>query len=227
METKVTVLTSITGKKDYLVDEQTKGKYVAYLDRPYSSPTWEIRKAYDRFGDDRRNSRSPKLQPHLFCDTEYSIWIDGNMSLTKTPESLVKRLLKDHDIALFKHPKRDCIYDEALRCAKGGLDDPEVIIEQVSRYEREGYAKHKGLFECGFIIRRHTPKVIEFNNYWWSEYCRGSVRDQISFAYAADKVGLRINAIDAPWFLDETGVNVVRDDFIRMVPHTILNPLLL
>lgn len=220
----VTTITSITGSKDYLIDEQAKGRYVAYLDRPSTSKTWEVRTAPDLFFDPRRNSRVPKMLSHLYADTEYSLWIDGNMSLKKTPQSLVKRLLGDNDLAIFKHPKRDCIYDEATRCAVAGLDDPEVIIEQVSRYERAGYAKHKGLCECGVIIRRHTPKVIEFNNYWFSEYCRGSVRDQISFMYAVDKVGLRIKTIDAPWFLDHTGMNVLRDDFINMVPHTILNP---
>lgn len=221
---KVTVLTSITGKKDTLIDDQAKGSYVAYLDAPYSSSTWQIKKAFDGFEDSRRNSRVHKMLPHLYVDTEYSLWIDGNMRLTVSPAELAKRYLGEHDIALFRHMKRDCIYEEAIRCAAGKLDDPETIIEQVSRYEREGYGKHKGLYECGFILRRHTPKIIEFNNYWLSEYCRGSVRDQISFAYCADKVGLRIKAIEAPWFLDENGVDVKRSDFLKMVPHTILNP---
>jgi hypothetical protein len=221
---EITVLTSITGGKDYLTEKQPKGTFVAYLDVPRISKTWEVRKAPQIFLEPRRNSRIPKILSHLFCETEYSIWIDGNVTLLKKPEELVKRYLMDNDIALFKHPKRDCIYDEAIRCATGKLDDPEVIIEQVSRYEREGYAKHKGLYECGVIIRRHTPKVIEFNNYWWAEYCRGSVRDQISCAYCADKVGLRIKVLDAPWYLDENGIDVRRSDFVKQVPHTILNP---
>lgn len=221
-----TILTSITGKKDYLVEDRAYGNHLAYLGDMQYSETWNIRKAPDLFKDPRRNSRLPKLLPHLYCETEYSIWIDGNMSLTKPPEELVERYLSQHDIALFKHPKRDCLYEEALRCAKAGLDDPETIIEHVSRYETEGYSKHKGLYECGFILRRHTPKIIEFNNQWFSEWIRGSVRDQISFAYAADKVGLRINGIDAPWELDSGGINVLRSDFIKMVPHTILNPLI-
>ena len=222
----ITVLSSITGDKDSPRDSQKKGKaaFVMYTDKPFTSKTWEIRKGYDRFSDPRRNSRAPKILSHLFSDTEYSIYIDGNMSLVKPPEEIVERFLGDYDFALFKHPKRDCLYDEAIRCAKAGLDDAEVIIGQVTRYEKDGYAKHKGLHECGVLIRRHTPKVIEFNNYWWAEYCRGSVRDQISFMYAADKAGLRIKSIDAPWYLDTNGIDVRRDDFIKMVPHKILNP---
>lgn len=221
---KITVLTSITGNKDPLQEKQAVGnaQWLAYTN--LESKTWETRTPPFLFKDDRRNSRAPKILSHLYSDTEYSIWIDGNMSLLKPPEKIIKRYLGDHDLAVFQHPKRDCIYDEAMRCAKANLDEPETIIEQVSRYEKTGYAKHKGLCECGVLIRRHTKKVIEFNNYWWSEYTRGSVRDQISFMYSVERVGLRINKIDAPWFLDESGVNARRSDFIKIVPHTLLNP---
>src|SRR5690606_11150176 len=101
-----------------------------------------------------------------------------------------------HDIAVFKHPQRDCLYDEATVCALRRLDDPETIIEQVKTYEDRGFSKHKGLCECGIILRRHTPRVERFNEVWWSEYSRHSRRDQISFMYAADKVGLRVNQIE-------------------------------
>lgn len=220
----ITVLTSITGGKDVLQENQPKGNYVAYMDKPQKSKTWTVKTAPDLFKDDRRNSRAPKILSHLYSETEYSIWIDGNITLLKPPEELVERYLGNHDLAVFSHPKRNCIYGEAIRVAKAELDDSEKIIEQVSRYERNGYAKEKGLCECGFLIRRHTKKVIEFNNYWWSEHCRGCVRDQVSFMYAVDEVGLRINKIDEHWYLDKDGLYAHRSDFIKIVPHTILNP---
>lgn len=222
----ITVLTSIVGGKDYLVEEQVKGEaeWRAYLDKPYSSGVWQIEKAYDRLSDPRRNSRAPKLLSHLFSGTEYSIWIDGNISLTKPPEELIERYLQDADMAVFKHPKRDCLYDEATKCAVSGLDDPEVIIEQVTAYERDGFAKHKGLGECNVIFRRHSEKVWRFNEVWWAHYCRFSCRDQISFMYAADSVGIKINMINEPWRIAPDGVSALRGDCIKIVPHTILNP---
>ena len=104
-----TVFTSICGGKDYLIDDQVKGEaaFVAFLSQPYSSNIWNIRKAYSHFKDPRRNSRAPKILSHQFIQDEFSIYIDGNMSLMKPPEELVERYLKDHDIAIFKHPKRD------------------------------------------------------------------------------------------------------------------------
>jgi hypothetical protein len=193
----ITVVTSITSGKDSFLQDQVRGnaKFIAFLDNPKDSDVWEIKKAHDRFTDPRRNSRIHKMLIHKYVDTEYSIWIDGNIRLLKTPEELIEKYLKDCDLAVFKHPNRDCLYDEAMVCAKLRLDDPEVIIEQAKAYEDSGYAKHKGLCECGIIIRRHTQKVEEFNDAWWAEYCRYSRRDQISFMYAVDKVGLQIHAI--------------------------------
>lgn len=222
----ITVFTSVTNGKDALIADQILGdaQFVAFTDISYTPP-WEIRKPYDKFKDDRRNSRIQKILPHQFFDTDYSIYLDGNIRLCVPPEELIAQHLKSHDLAVWKHPKRDCLYDEAIVCAKRGLDDVETVIEQAVKYEKDGYAKHKGLVECGVIIRRHTEKVEQFNNAWWSEYCRHSCRDQISFMYAVDKVGLRINIIDDPYLISEDGDKVMRRSFqTEIYPHKKLNP---
>jgi hypothetical protein len=228
----ITCFTSVTGAKDGVremldIKRASAAKFVAFLETPLLSPTWEVRPAYNRFMDLRRNSRIQKMLPHQYFDTEYSIYIDGNIKLLDTPENLIAKHLKDYDIAVYKHPTRDCIYDEAIACAKRGLDDPEVIIEQVKGYEDRGYAKHKGLAECGIILRRHTPQVTAFNNAWWAEYCRHSKRDQISFMYAADQTGIPVNIV-TNYFVGEMrqikGVTVeagVRKGEFDIIPHNI------
>lgn len=220
----ITVLTSITGGKDILVEGQAKGdsRFVAYTDTEQFSQDWEIKPAYNRFNSARRNSRVPKILSHQFCDTEYSLWIDGNIQLNEIPQNLVARYLRNHDIAVFKHPVRKCIYAEAMQCAKLRLDDPEVIIAQVKGYEDAGYAKNKGLCECGFILRRHTDEVIKLNNYWWSEYSRHSVRDQISFMYSVDTVGIRVNVIDIPW--SGTQMEAHKEGILTIYPHLTAQP---
>lgn len=219
----IQVFTSITGGKDTLRDDQNIGnaKWTAFTNGG-TSKVWDIQPVYDRFKSDRRNSRIYKMLPHLFTTARYSIWIDANLALRITPEELVDRYLQEHDIAMFKHPVRDCLYDEAMVCAKKGLDDPEVIIEQVKTYEENGYGKHKGLPECNVIVRRHTDKVREFNEAWWAEYCRYSVRDQISCMYAVDKVGISINILDVPW--QGTQMEAWRGDVIHAVPHLTPQP---
>lgn len=194
----ITVVTSIIGGKDNLIETQnTDGAtFKAFIDGKCLSEVWETLPAYDRFISDRRNSRHPKIQIHQYVDTMYSLWIDGNVSLKVPAKQVIDEWLKDADIAVCKHHARDCLYDEAKICADAVLDDPQVIQSQVKKYDAEGFGKHRGLGECTVIARRHTEKVEQFNNYWWSEHCKHSVRDQISFTYALDKAGLKVNYIE-------------------------------
>jgi hypothetical protein len=198
----IAVLTSITAGKDHLRDDQCVGgaKFIAYVSPEFGSSVWEERPAYDRFRSCRRNSRAPKILSHQFCDAEYSIWIDGNIALRTEPSRVVQEYLQEGDLAVFRHPLRNCIYEEAAICIESRLDDPEIINRQVNKYAASGYAKNLGLAEANVIIRRHTDHVIDFNKTWWTEYCTHSVRDQISFMYAAVRAGLRINWISPTVF---------------------------
>lgn len=219
----ITVYTSITGEKDSVNEKQVIGNasFVAFLEKPLDSKTWKVKPAYDRFIDARRNSRAQKILAHKYVDSEYSIYIDGNMSLLKPPEELIDKHLKDYDIAVYRHPTRDCIYDESIACVERRLDDPEVIIDQMKSYENAGYARHKGLCECGVIFRRHTPKVEAFNNAWWAEYCVNSRRDQLSFMYVADKVGIRVNAIQDYFVIGEDkSIAIKQSGDLQMVNHS-------
>ncbi len=218
---KITVYTCITGAKDKLRDDQVKGKaeFIAFTDIKYPSKTWKQLPAYDRFKDPRRNSRIQKILSHQYIDTEYSIYVDGNISLLVSPEELIKKHLENHDIAVFKHPNRNCLYEEALVCANKGLDDTDVLIGQMRAYEKNGYARHKGLAECGIIMRRHTSKLEEFENAWWAEFCRHSRRDQVSCMYAMDKVGIRVNLITDYFLLKGHDTAIKQSNEFHIQPH--------
>jgi len=215
----ITVITSVTGGKDNLIHNQVKGnaKFLAFTDFDFESDVWERRKAYDRLTSPRRNSRVPKILAHQYADTRYSIWLDGNLKLLVSPEDLIEKYLKNHDIAAFKHPARDCLYDEAQTCIDMKIDDEATIREQVKKYEAEGFGRNRGLTENAVLIRRHTAKVEQFNNYWWSEYARHSVRDQLSMFYALDKAGLEINQI--PDQYEIIGNRVLRGGMVEYVNH--------
>jgi hypothetical protein len=145
------------------------------------------------FADPRRNSRVPKLLTHQYVpDCDYSLWIDGSLRLLMSAPQLVQRFLGDADMALFPHPVRECIFDEAEVCAHARLDDPGVIAAQAGKYRACGFPAKSGLNECGFILRRHSVQVERFNNAWWSEYCRHSCRDQLSFNYVSWMLGIKL-----------------------------------
>jgi hypothetical protein len=198
---KIEVITSITGSKDWLRDDQQVGTatWTAFMDTPQTTKVWNIKPAYNKFIDPRRNSRIHKLMIHKYSDADVTIWIDGNTRLNKTPEEIVEKYLQDYDMVMLPHGARDCIYDEAMVCAQLGLDDPEIIIEQAKHYEDDGFAKHKGLCSGYFIIRRNNEKTRNFNEYWWADYCRFSRRDQIALMPALDRAMVNINVPPLQW----------------------------
>ncbi len=133
----------------------------------------------DKFKDPVLSAKIYKVLPHLFLDCDYSIWIDGNITLKVPPETLIDVLEKD--IAVFPHPSRDCLFDEGRFCVLNQIGNQIEILEQLKRYK--GFPNHYGLAGCGVLIRKHTDKMRRLSEQWWAEICRGSIRDQISFPY--------------------------------------------
>jgi glycosyltransferase involved in cell wall biosynthesis len=207
MPKNITVYTSIVGGYDELNEKQnTDGAhFVAFTDK--KSETWITKPSYTKFKDPSRNSRIQKIMPHLFIDTEYSIYMDGNFELAVPPQEIIDMFLKDKDIAVFNHGVRDCIYQEAEAILGYGKESKENMIEQVQAYAKRGIKEHAGLFACGVIIRRHTKRVNELNEKWWAEYCRYSKRDQMSFTvvFPHDEIniiggGKGVGVYDNPYF---------------------------
>jgi len=202
------VYTAITNKKDTLKENQnTKGaKFVAFTDFPFESKVWERRPVCNEYPDPVRNAKKHKILPHIyFPDAEYSLWIDGSITLKVPLEELIHKFLQNTDIAMFPHPYRDCLYDEAMACITFGLDDPDVIDSQINRYNLEGYLPHRGLFEATVILRRHTNEIRAFNETWWDEIKWGSRRDQISLPYVLHKTATDITTMEG--FVHDEGGN--------------------
>lgn len=202
---KIEVITSIVGDKDWIRDDHSPSgvDFTAFVDKLYDTKVWKLKKAYDKFTDPRRNSRIHKIMIHKYSDADVTIWVDGNMRFVAPPEEIVEKYLQDYDMVMFQHGTRDCIYDEAMTCAKLKLDDPELVIEQAKHYEDEEYGKHKGLCSGYFIIRRNNQKTRDLNEFWWADYCRYSCRDQISLMPAIEKSGVNINIIPEKWVQHE------------------------
>lgn len=188
---EVTIYTAITGGKDSPRDDITcftgQGKFI--------KPVMEA-KIY-------------KVLSHQFIDAEYSIWVDGNIKLLIPPEQLIKAWLSDkYDIAVWKHFLRDCIYDEQEELDIWWPELHDETFAQVEHYRKQGHPEHWGLGECNVIVRRHNKEVERFNEAWWSEICRWSQRDQLSFPYVARKLNTKVNFIKGnprqhPYFLYE------------------------
>lgn len=169
----ITVLTAITGNVDKLQPTAGGAKYVAYMN-PFED--WEMRKA---MGTDRFSSRVYKILAHKFVQSEYIVWLDGQLRLKVEPSELVK--FCKGEAAFFTHPRREVdpftVFDEMDTCLEKGLVDPILIAEQRVAYKD---VPKTHIYYGGAFIRRTTPQANALFEEWWAEYCRYPTRDQLS-----------------------------------------------
>lgn len=144
------------------------------------SPRTDIKvfSSYNKFKDPTMNAKIYKVLSHKYIKDEYSVWVDGNLTLRISEDACIK-LLGDSDIAVFENPYRDCLFDEIDECIRLRLDTKEALEGCRRRYK--SFPKHNGLGTCFLIIRRHTEQIKRLNEEWWAAICSGSRRDQISF----------------------------------------------
>jgi hypothetical protein len=155
---------------------------------------------YKKFKDPVMNAKIYKILPHKFLNCDISVWIDGNIYLNQPVEKLISEWLGDNDIAFFRHYKSKNI-DWELKWIKYKFNRrSEVYLEaqkQVDYYNTLGKPGKEEMGMGGFIIRRHTPLVAQFNEAWWAEICARGQRDQLSLPMVLRKFpNLKVNRID-------------------------------
>lgn len=113
---KVVVYTSIIGGIDKLKEDQVTDSlaFHAFVDRDVPSDTWITNKVSGHLKDPRRTARMYKTLAHqLFPNAEFSVWIDGTISVTSSLIPLIEEFARSgKDLATFRHPERDCLYAE-------------------------------------------------------------------------------------------------------------------
>jgi hypothetical protein len=208
-KSKIVVYTCIFGGYDKLrevASVETGVSYICFTDQPIKSETWDIKKIPEILSSLEKTKvfRCMKIMPHLFLDKyEISIWVDGNIEVLGNIHQFVKSNLKNY-FTVSKHPDRICIYAEADAILRLNKDSKENIDKQVQKYKSDGYPENNGLVMTGIIIRKHNhKKCIEFSNAWWAEVREHSVRDQMSFNYAAWKVSVYIDSMNPKIFVSE------------------------
>lgn len=168
--------------------------YICFTDEPLwislvsDTSVWQIKKIPKNDLDPARNSRLAKILPHLFIDQfdcQYSVYLDGNINIIGNLFDLLESY-GDFKFLGFKHPFRDCIYQELETCIEMQKDDPETMKAQIALYREAGFPEHYGLIEANVLVRKHhDPDVIHLMEAWWQEIKTRSRRDQLSLPYVA------------------------------------------
>lgn len=166
--------------------------------------------------DAARASRLPKILPHKYLpEYEYSLYIDANMHLYRSPYNVAERLRWRPCVSV-AHPHRHCVYDELkaiVQCQKAPSDRAHA---ESARMLSEGVPKGLTLYEGGMLFRKHgDPAVLALDEAWWAEYVKSETgRDQPALAVAAWKTQAAIDTISA----------TERSRFIRLHHHARATP---
>ncbi|UWU51561.1 glycosyltransferase [Limnospira platensis] len=202
-------------KEPLAVDPRVE--YILFTDRKdIKSQTWKVVNIEDNLGDPRRTSRLPKILPHKYLPQhDISVYIDSSLEL-KTPDVLkmVEECMEGHEIALYKHYKRNCVYDEinyVMNSKDRVVVNKDLCLRTIKKYKEINYPKNNGLFENAFIFRSNTTPIKHLNNLWWNDYEHGSERDQFTLMYALFLTGIKPNTIKiGNQFRDNKYVNFYR-----------------
>lgn len=219
---RIAMVTAITGGFDPLIIHESLSDDIDYIcfsntPLPDGYGLYDVRTAPYEHPDVRRIARFVKTNlAHLLPDYDTVIWIDGNLQLTAPIDRLLTRMQEEGlSVAAIPHPIRATVQEEAEVAIRHGLDEAEVIREQMRKYEEtEPGLVEERLIESNFMIFDMTdPRVARVTDLWWSEIQAHSKRDQLSLNYA-----LRRHGVDwMPIFDDQSSM---RDsDFSRMFSH--------
>lgn len=199
---KVAVLTSIYANYDILKPTlPQKGVEVDWVyvtdHRPLEPFDWRVEHNLHWGKNPRYASKLPKCKPWEYTEAPVSIWIDASFKIVS--ETFVSNMLDiamGSSIAQFRHPVRDCIYEEALVVKEQRLYAKDLPIEeQVEYYWDEGHPEHWGLWSSGVIVRHHTQSMKKLGHLWLDEITDWTTCDQISEPYVMRNLNIRPTTI--------------------------------
>lgn len=172
---------------DFHYDRAEGIDFVCFTDDPdLQSSFWEIRRFSEESLDPARFSKNFKHRPHrYFSDYDLSLYIDNTVRLRRSPEAIFQEL-GSSVFKCFRHPWRQCIYDEAKVVAELSKDDPDRVAAQIAEYRDLGYPENNGLIAATVLLRRHNDgSVAKLGESWHEQILTHSLRDQLSFNFIA------------------------------------------
>lgn len=185
------IYTCIIGAHDDLLEQpEIDGvDYVCFTDQNLKGEGWNVVKIPSLSIDDRLYAKHPKMLPNEWMPSvKKSIWIDGSIKVLDSDVFNKINNWENDGIALFKHPERDCIYDEIKVSSKMPKYSNQNLFLQGQKYKKLGWPKNAGLWACGVIYRDHKKNILgDLGKDWFKSQEEESIQDQIPFPYLLKK----------------------------------------
>ena len=200
----IAVYTAIFGDYDTLKAPlfiDTLVDYIVFTDAPHlvTPFPWQVRTVTAPHSNPGKASRFYFDQScRALPEYKYTV-MHGANALLNCEASYLLSFLRGNDIAAFRHPHRNNVYDEQKVIIQMGKDRAENTTAQMQRYRSEGFPGTT-LTACTLLVRRNTPALRQFEDLWWEEVRNGSYRDQLSFDYCRWRLDMGVSYLPGTLF---------------------------
>ncbi len=196
---KITIYTSIYGEYDEILNPlviEPDCEYVLFTDKDIPEDTvWKK-------GDESQiplycdtpvlKNRYVKMHPHKLFNTNYSLYIDGNLQIVGHASYLLLKEINENKtgIAMHRHPRDFCVYQEAYGARYWKKISWKQYFQIVRFLKRNKMPRNYGMYECNVIARNHNrQECIDIMEQWWNLFRKGIKRDQLYFTFVLYKLG--------------------------------------
>jgi len=169
-------------------------EFICFSDRDIESVKWNVVRMSLNGLNKQKASRLVKIKYDDYLDCDVNIYLDTKFKVKCDLNEFVSENLTT-DIAVMKHNKRDCVYEECKFCKKLGIANSAVLDSQMREYKIEGLPKNFGLYAPGIMIRRDTQQMRFFMDEWFREIIKYTARDIPSFSYIVWKNKINISTM--------------------------------
>jgi hypothetical protein len=189
---KVTVYTCVIGGYDLILQparQQKEITFTIFSDVPVRFRSWAQRPIERVFDNDIYTNRYHKFFPHrLFKESDYSVYIDGNISIIGDIAPLLDEFAATGAaMGVFRHRERFNVAEELAACIEQRRFDQKDLLMYESQLEHmfsEGMPPGQRLTDNGIIFRWHKhPGLEQAMSDWWDEINYYTKRDQLSLPF--------------------------------------------
>lgn len=208
-------VTAVYGGYDTLKphpDHPEVTEWRCYTDDPdLTSDDWTVVHAPLPYNHPRMNAKWWKCHPPASPD-DLVLWIDGSVVLHNPAyiDEVLTRLERS-PMAMFRHPDRDGIFDEADVSQMMTKYIGHDVQGQVDYYRRQyGTGAHGGLWATTTFGWHRSRDALALGAAWFAHCELLTYQDQLSLPPLLERYGIRPEPIDG---------NLWRNDWFRIAHH--------
>lgn len=215
---KIVVYTAIFNNYDWLKEPVVVPAgidFVCYTDSDrVCSKVWRIVKVcVEGISPSLLNRKIKLLYPYTeLSQYDYSLYVDGSIMIKGDVAQFLQPYIPMKVAMMnFKHPYRDCMFDDISLCIQRKSGNMGKLLEQSIKYKDAGMPLHFGLSDNKIILRDHRQTIGKrIMDEWYQEVEGYSGRDQVCLPYVLYK-----NHISYFFFKED----IENNDFFETWPH--------